>query len=48
MKAFSQYGGQVDLLSDLNDVGRLPEVDSDKGNTAEGDDTINIVILGEL
>jgi len=49
VKAFTQYGGQVDLLPDLDDVAEPPEADSDnEDDTAECDDAINIVTLGEL
>jgi len=39
VKAFTQYGGQVDLLPDLDDVAEPPEADSDnEDDTAEVDD----------
>lgn len=49
VKALTQYSGQVDLLPDLIDVGRLPEADSgNEDDMAEGGDTINIVTLSKL
>ncbi|XP_071539218.1 uncharacterized protein [Panulirus ornatus] len=49
VKAFTHYGSQVDVLPDLDDVGRLPEAGShNEEETDEGDNAINIVTLSEL